>query len=581
MAQFVLKTALLAFAGCILILSYVPPVSRDALTHHLAVPKLYLKHGGIFEIPWIEFSYYPMNVDLLYMLPLYLGNDIAPKFIHFCFALLTASLIIVYLKKKTNLTYGLLGAIAFLSIPVITRLSVTIYVDLGLIFFSTASVIGLLRWDTTGYRWRYLIAAAVSCGLALGTKYNGLIVLFITGLLVPLLYVRGEAPTAKRQVKSLWMGALFLVVAVLVFSPWMIRNYAWTNNPVYPLYNNWFNPVMPAQGSSPVVGDGIELLPNGTDAVPQPGVGHFLLRKVMYGESALETLTIPFRVFFQGQDDDPKYFDGKLNPALLMLPILAVLGWRSATAEQRREEQVLLGFSLIYLLAVYVQTDMRIRWIAPIIPLLVIVSMSALWRLELWARREQRPVRKALFWATLGAALLFLFGVNLNYLIRQFDVIQPWGYIGGKISRAEYITRYRPEYPVLEYANHHLPQDARILAFFLGNRTYYSDRYMDCRYGFFYDVLKKAQSEDELFRTLHGQGVSHLLIRLDLFQEQFDSAIAPEEQNTLREFLDNHTRRLFFANGYTLLLLVEAEKGGIRTPMTNTVPATGKTQKDG
>ena len=35
----------------ILILSWVPPVSKDALSHHLAVPKLYLTHGGIYEIP--------------------------------------------------------------------------------------------------------------------------------------------------------------------------------------------------------------------------------------------------------------------------------------------------------------------------------------------------------------------------------------------------------------------------------------------------------------------------------------------------------------------------------------------------
>ena len=82
----------------VVILSWVPPVSRDALTHHLAVPKLYLQHGGIYEIPAIVFSYYPMNLDLLYMIPLYWGNDIAPKFIHFLFALLTAGLLYGYLR---------------------------------------------------------------------------------------------------------------------------------------------------------------------------------------------------------------------------------------------------------------------------------------------------------------------------------------------------------------------------------------------------------------------------------------------------------------------------------------------------
>jgi len=35
----------------IIILAFVPPVSQDALNHHLAVPKLYLKQGGFTRFP--------------------------------------------------------------------------------------------------------------------------------------------------------------------------------------------------------------------------------------------------------------------------------------------------------------------------------------------------------------------------------------------------------------------------------------------------------------------------------------------------------------------------------------------------
>ncbi len=119
----------------ILVLAYVPPVSRDALIHHLAVPKHYLKQGGIHEIPAVISSYYPMNLDLLYMLALYLGNDILAKYIHFSFALLTAGLIYAYLKRRLHSGYGFFGALLFLSLPVIVKLSITVYVDLGLVFF--------------------------------------------------------------------------------------------------------------------------------------------------------------------------------------------------------------------------------------------------------------------------------------------------------------------------------------------------------------------------------------------------------------------------------------------------------------
>ena len=113
----VLLVVLLSFLIlAFIILSSVPPVNRDALTHHLAVPKLYLTHGGIYKIPSIIFSFYPMNLDLLYMIPLYFGNDIIPKFIHCFFGLLTAALLFGYLKKRLNSLYALLGVLFFLSI---------------------------------------------------------------------------------------------------------------------------------------------------------------------------------------------------------------------------------------------------------------------------------------------------------------------------------------------------------------------------------------------------------------------------------------------------------------------------------
>ena len=169
----------------------MPPVDRDALTHHLAVPKLYLQHGGMVEIPWIPFSYYPMNLDLLYLVPLYFGQDIAAKYIHFGFALLTAASIYGYLRRRTgSAAWSLLGGLLFLSLPVIVKLSITVYVDLGLIYFSTASLLLLLRWAGEGGRLWHLVAAGALCGLAMGTKYNGLLTFFLLACFVPLAGMR-------------------------------------------------------------------------------------------------------------------------------------------------------------------------------------------------------------------------------------------------------------------------------------------------------------------------------------------------------------------------------------------------------
>ena len=96
---------LVLLVAATVILASVPPVDRDALTHHLFVPKLWLQHGGIYEIPEFPFSYFPMNLDLLYTIPLYFGNDIIPKYIHYLFALLTAWLIPRSFGLGTNSAY--------------------------------------------------------------------------------------------------------------------------------------------------------------------------------------------------------------------------------------------------------------------------------------------------------------------------------------------------------------------------------------------------------------------------------------------------------------------------------------------
>lgn len=325
------------------LLASVPPVSTDALTHHLAVPKLYLKHGGIYEIPHLEASYYPMNLELLYLIPMYFKNDIIPKFIHFAFGLITAAMLYWYLKQHINKAYALLGVL-FLTIPIIIRLSSIVYVDLGLICFLFVSILILFKWIESGFKSKYLIFSAAFCGLALGTKYNGLIGLFLLSLFTAFVYARYNASHKFYHVKSIGWCALFVIVALTVFSPWMIRNYAWTGNPVYPLYKGIFN--AGEKVSAKIAPD------NAIQARAQ--MSHINVRCQIYKESWLEIALIPARVFFQGKDYDPQFFDGRTNPFLLILPIFAFFGLRYSSRQENTEKWMLL-FSrfFFYYLSVY------------------------------------------------------------------------------------------------------------------------------------------------------------------------------------------------------------------------------------
>jgi 4-amino-4-deoxy-L-arabinose transferase-like glycosyltransferase len=555
--KFVLVGLISCLVIAIIILSWVPPVSKDALVHHLAVPKLYLKHGGIYEIPALLFSYYPMNLDLLYILPLYFGNDIIPKFIHFAFALITAGIIFGYLKKRIDTLYAMIGTIFFLSIPIIVKLSISVYVDLGLICFSMAALMYFLKWIENHFKLKYLIVAAVWCGLALGTKYNGLILLFLLTLFVPFIYSRRVSGhisgNTSHQVKALGYGAVFMLVALLVFSPWMIKNYIWTRNPVYPLYNQWFNPakVVPKPDSATQSTSGA---PAGSEVSKKP-LGHFAIRNIQYGESWWRIGLIPVRIFFEGQDGSPQYFDGRLNPFLFFLPVFAFIGLGKSLAILRTEKKIFLAFALLYLLFVFFRMDMRIRWIAPIIPPLVILSVLGLHDIRT-AIADRFPSKGAIVGGSVTFAIVaVVLSMNTGYIIDQFRHVDPVSYITGKIGRDEYIERFRHEYPAIRFANHKIPEDAKVFALFLGNRNYYSDREMVFDENHFREIVWRATSPKEVLIKLKKRGITHLLIRYDLFNEWFDTNFKDKEKETLGEFFKTHSIRIYYKNGYGLFRL--------------------------
>ena len=520
---------IIGVVALIALMASVPPVSRDALTHHLYIPKLYLQKGLIYEIPHIEFSYYPMNLDLLYMIPLYLKNDILPKFIHFTFALITALMIFRYLKRRINIQYAMLGSLFFLSIPVIVCQSTTVYVDLGLVCFFFAALIYLFKWVEDCFKKKYLVISAVFCGLALGTKYNGLIGLFLLGFFVPLLYSRLNSDKPFFNAKAIWHSVLYIFIALIVFSPWMVRNIVWTGNPLYPLYNTVFNP-----------GTENFEIPGDEDSVVRPRMSHFQIRRDLYGESGLEIALIPLRVFFQGKDNDPKYFDGRANPFLLLLPMFAFLCIRSDTRQIRMEKILMLGFSILFLLFAFVQTDIRIRYFAPIFPPLVILSIFGLRHIR-ENMLDANPQISILFKRVMFFAIIFvMLGLNAKYMVGRFNYVQPLEYLTGKVCRDDYIQKFRPEYAAMQFANRHLKPEDRILGVYIGNRGYYSDIDIIFSIDLLQKLASKAKSSKYISENLRERGISHLLVNYELFNFWVKKYSLHEKQ-MLKDFFENLT----------------------------------------
>jgi hypothetical protein len=528
----------------LVLLACTPPFDRDGLIHHLQIPKLYLQHGGIYEIPELVFSYYPMNLDLLYMGALWLGSDILPKYIHMAFALATAMLIFFHLKKRLPDTYAWLGAVFFLSIPVIVKLSITVYVDLGLVFFSTAALLLLFRWLETR-QLRHLLLAGFCCGLGIGTKYNGLLVLFILTVMVPVLFIRSQEQKEKSALLAMKAAMLFCCAALLAASPWLIRNAAWTGNPVYPLYSGFFN-----RAAAPAT----EQADTGTKAAKPEGGGVrgvFATRHVLYGENIWQLLLLPVRIFFhEAQDDDPRYFDGRLNPFLLLLPLTALLFLKEADRPARLEQAAMAAFCLLYFLYAFNMEVLRIRYLVPMVPFLVILSMHGLHRLELMAKTRN------LAFAVWFIPVVFMLTWNGLYIRQQFEKNDPFSYLSGRLSRDEYLAKQIPEYPLLQHINSKLPESAKILCIFIGWRGYYINRPHSFEEHGNTDRLlawlkQPGMTAEHIGQRLKVKGFSHLLIRRDLLYNQLRQEDIGTQQLWV-ELEQRHLQPLSSHSYYTL-----------------------------
>lgn len=533
-AVWLLIASLAIYALVVLLLSSVPVFSRDAIIHHLAIPKLYLEHGGMVELPQYFFSYYPQLLELIYILPVWAGLDFTAKYIHFLFGILTAWLIFWYIRRTIGVVWGLMGALLFVTIPLILKLSVTVYVDLGLVFFSTGALLASVLW-LEDRRRKWLIIAAISCGLALSVKYNGLLTFLILLLCLPLFYLRSLPPEerGRQQMAAMKHAALFAFIALLVFSPWMIRNLVWTGNPLYPLFKSTFSVASKDAGKSE----------SSEEVKPRRSLSHFWYRRHLYQESTLETIGIPIRIFFQGEDDNPALFDGRLDFALLLFPFLLLLGRRPR--EMQIVNRLMLVFSCLYILLVYLTTDMRVRYVGPAIPPLVILAVFGLH--ALWSKLSglARPR-----WETPVVAVLFIAALtpNLFYLVDLWKRIDPFAYLSGRVSRVEFLSEKVPSFAPTHYINLHLPEESRVLAVYLRQRPYYFEREVGFDYQPFLAVLA-TEDTAAIQRYLANEQITHLLIRIDLFDHWLSERPEATRRRVLRFFSD-HLRLLHVVNGY-------------------------------
>ena len=516
--------ALLAIFLVEAVLGLLPPTSRDELTHHLAIPKLYVKAGRVIEVPMAPYSYYPMLVDMLFTPWVYWGLDFVPKWIHALFGGLTGLLLYAYLARRMSALYGLLGWFFFQSTPVVLRLSHWGYIDLGLIFYTTASLLCLLRWCEEREALKWLALSALSLGFALATKPNGL----VAALLIALLFLLVLTKPPRKSFSLLCHEAVcFGALTLLPFLPWLIKNWWQTDNPLFPFFGSLF-----AVRSA-----------GGQDGAGFAGFGIFEKRELLFGENVWQIMGLPLRLFFFGQDDNPQYFDGVLTPILILF-----LPW-AFQGKWIEDKQRLTGFALLLLLYGIFLVDMRIRYVLAIVPLLAILLAFGVFNIYL---RIKRP-------AFLFAGLLGFAVWHGAYLWKYVAAAHPSGYLLGELSRTEYLTRMLADYAAFDFIKRETPASAKIYLLFVGRRAYYSER------NYFHDggdlpefllgAIRGAKNLEQIERALKQRQITHLMARADLLARFLSNNLTPDQARLWNEFANRHLELSFSAHGFAVYRL--------------------------
>ena len=537
MACMILLCALAAILAVELLLCLAPPVSRDALIHHLAIPKLWIRHGGWFETPWAQFSYFPMNVDLLYLVSLMFGNDALPALIHLLFGWGTGYLVYRYLRDREGRAWGLLGLLVFASTPMVIRLSVTAYVDLGLVFFTTASVLAYLHWRDDGYgEAKWLILSAACMGLAAGTKYNAFISwIFLNGA-VCFLYARDTG----KQLQAVRWGGLFFLVALAVVSPWLIKNLILKGNPVYPLMDGLFT----------FIHGGREPAAFLTTADMNSGGFSFIRNRMgVYGEEAWQILLLPVRIFFEGRDHSPQHFDGVLNPLFALSIPFAFWGTRKC-------HRLFFLSLIVFVFTVSVLTaDLRIRYILPILPFAAILAVLGIRNAVDWLQRRlnRAPIAAA---GAVMAGVSLLMAANLFYLGSLFADVRPLPFILGQETRDAFLSRQVGSYPAVAFINRTLQGDAVVYLLYVSGRGYYLDReylhHVGLETGIVKSIGRASADTAALAAFLRSLGGTHLLVQERLLVKAIGDNLPEEAVGPVLEKLAHCLVKVYESNGHAV-----------------------------
>jgi hypothetical protein len=202
--------------------------NKDSVAYHLLGPSVWLRNGIIRPVLDNSHSSFPQIPETLFAVLLATGGDRAPDFSSWLILgllLLVSAGLAIRMGLSTH--HGWWVAAIIVTMPAVYAGSHACFVD-GLY---AALVLGAARiaFDAEGlHEWAL---CGVFIGLAMGTKYTGLLALFALMVCCGMAFARQERFGGVALLKN--VGAA-LITALAVAAPFYIRNWIVLGCPIYP-----------------------------------------------------------------------------------------------------------------------------------------------------------------------------------------------------------------------------------------------------------------------------------------------------------------------------------------------------------
>ncbi len=203
-----------------------PEITEDG--YHTDLPRFYFAtQTSIHETrELLHVIPYPQLAEMVYLIPLFLGDKEAVRFIHFGFYLLIILLLFAIAKQKES-SFANLAPLLFVTAPIMVRYSSSQYVDFFMVFSFLLSLIILQKNASE----KIIILSGIIFGSVLSIKMWTLIYMPVVIIYLILL---------NRQLKVLDVLRLVMIFVTAVLSVplvWYIRAFIITGNPIYPIFS--------------------------------------------------------------------------------------------------------------------------------------------------------------------------------------------------------------------------------------------------------------------------------------------------------------------------------------------------------